>query len=141
MSYTYSESKKVLSEDTPLVVRNDVLRICKEVDAETPEDETTSFITSAHVIVCGTLDGYDIRASLLKQIETYLAAHFAALTYPTKSREALGPMSSTYALKVDLGFKATRYGQMAVSLDPTGMLDNARKKQVTMYSIGSGIET
>lgn len=139
MSYTYSESAKVMNEATPLVTRADLLLICKEIDAETPEAETTDFIKTAHVLLCNILDGWGIAASLMEQIEKYLSAHFATLTYSSVQREALGPMSRSYMLKVDLGFNATRYGQMAIQLDPTGRLENFRKKNVSMRSIGSGI--
>lgn len=139
MGYEYSESKKVLTEASPLVTRAALLLICKEVDEDTPEAETTEFIASAHVIVCNSIDGYGIPLSVVTQIEKYLAAHFAVLTYSTKSRETIGPMSRAFALKVDLGFNATRYGQMAISLDPTGMLENLRKRRVRMMSVGSGI--
>lgn len=141
MQYSFDEAKKVMLEGTPLVTRDEVLIICKEIDEDTPIDETTDFINTAHIVLCNTIDGYGVAPSLTKRIELYLSAHFAALTYSTKNRETLGPMSSSYILKVDLGFAATRYGQMAMALDPTGMLGNPLKKGVTMRSIGSGILT
>lgn len=139
MSYEFAEGKKVLDEETPLVTREDLLLICKEIDEDTPEDETTSFIASAHTVLCNTLDGYGIPESLMTLIEKYLSAHFATITYSAVHRQTMGPLSQAFMLKVDLGLNATRYGQMAISLDPTGMLDNLRKRTVKMRSIGSGI--
>lgn len=139
MDYEYSEASKTLTEDSPLVTRADLLLICKEVDEDTPETETSDFINTAHVFVCNTIDGYGVPASVLKKIEQYLAAHFATLTYSTVQRDSMGPMGRSFALKVDLGFGATRYGQMAVSLDPTGMLENTRKRRVLLRSLGAGI--
>ena len=145
MSYTYSEAAKVLDEDVPLVTVEMLLLICKEIDTDTPDAETESFIADAHTLVCSLLDGWGVVTSLLTLIEKNLAAHFAALTYPSTLRETLGPMSSAYALKVGMGLEATRYGQTAVALDPTGKLkdfsDGKGKKSVVMYSIGSGILT
>lgn len=145
MIYRYSEAAKVLDLETPLVLRAQLLTICKEVDADTPEEETTEFIKSAHVVLCNVLDGYGVPGSTLEQIEKYLAAHFAALTYPSVQREGLGPMSRSFAIKAGDGIAATRYGQMAIGLDPTGMLkkfsDGQGVKTVTVLSVGNGILT
>ncbi len=139
MDYEYVEANKVLTEDSPLVTRAELLLICKEIDEDTPEAETTDFISSAHSIVCNFIDGYSIPASIVKKIEQYLSAHFATLTYSAVQREGMGPMATSYALKVDMGFSATRYGQMAISLDPTGMLENTKKRRVLLRSLGSGL--
>ena len=143
MSYAYDVTKKVLDEQVPLVTRTQVLVICKEIDEDTPEDETELFIGTAHTLMCSLLDGYGIPASLTQKIELYLAAHFANLSYPTKSREGMGPMSRSFALKVETGLEATRYGQTAIALDSTGELkkfsDGKGTKQIVMRSIGSGI--
>lgn len=139
MDYSYNEANRVLSETVPLVTRAEVLLICKEIDEDTPVDETTSFIGTAHAFLYDQLDGYGITLALMKQIELYLSAHFATLTYSTVSRRGMGPMAESFALKVDLGFNATRYGQMAMSIDPTGRLADPRKKQVRMLSLGSGV--
>lgn len=140
MPYVYSETAKTLDLDTPLVDRDDLLLVCKEIDTDTPEDETESFILSAHVLLAAKLDGYGLPDSLLTRIELYLAAHFAVLSYPTVQRETIGPMSTTYVNKIDLGLNNTRYGQTALSMDPTGKLAQSDKRPVKMYSIGSGIE-
>lgn len=139
MPYTYSASARTLDENTPLVDRDDLLLICKEIDTDTPADETTSFISSAHTVVVTRLDGYGLSESLLTKIELYVAAHFAMLSYPAVERETLGPLSKKYVSKVDLGLNNSRYGQMALSMDPTGKLGVADKRAVKMYSIGSGI--
>ena len=143
MSYTYSESAKVLDEDTPLVDRDDLLLVCKEIDEDTPEAETTAFIADAHTLMCALLDGWGVPSSILTLIEKQLAAHFAALTYPSTVREGLGPLSTSYSLKAGMGLEASRYGQTALALDPTGVLkdfsDGNRKRPVIVRSIGSGI--
>ena len=142
-SYTYNEDAKVLIEDEPLVTAEILLLICKEIDEDTPEAEVASFIADGHTLVCSLLDGWGIATTLLTLIEKNLAAHFAALTYPSTLKEGLGPMSASYALKVGLGLEATRFGQTALALDPTGQLkefsDGKGKRPVNMRSIGSGI--
>lgn len=139
MTYTYSETAKVMTEATPLVTRADLLLICKEIDTDTPEAETTEFIETAHVYLCNTVDGYGVPASVVTKIELYLSAHFATLTYSAIQRQTMGPLGQTFVHKVDLGFDHTRYGQMAMAMDPTGVLSNPRKRSVLMRSIGSGI--
>jgi len=143
MGYSYDEANKVLDTDNPLVDREQLLLVCKEIDDGTSEDETDAFIAAAHTTVCEHLDGWGISASVLSLIEKYLAAHYAAMTYPSVQREVLGPMSTTFALKTETGFAASRYGQTAMSLDPTGALkklsDGLGRKDAKFSSVGSGI--
>ena len=139
MPYTYDADARTLDIETPLIDRDDLLLVCKEIDEDTPESETTEFVSSAHIVVTTRLDGYGLPEALLTTIETYIAAHFAVLTYPATERETLGPMSRKYVSKVDLGLNNSRYGQMAIAMDPTGKLAQPDKRAVKMYSIGSGI--
>ena len=141
MPYTFSEAARTLDYDVPLATLDALLAVCKEIDSSTPTDETDSFISSAHVALVTRLDGYGLPEELLTKIEVYLAAHFATLTYREVVRQTMTPFSETFSSKVDLGFNSTRYGQMAVSMDPTGKLAVADKRPVKMYSIGSGIIT
>ena len=144
MPYTYSSAAAVLDIETPLVTRADLLLVCKEIDETTPEDETTAFIADAHTLVATLIDGYGIPTALLTLIEKNLAAHFAAQAYPTIQREGLGPMSRSFAVKAGAkGLEVTRYGQTAVSLDPTGTLarysEGKGQRTPIMRSVGSGI--
>jgi hypothetical protein len=143
MTYEYSDLNKVLDLETPLVTRTSLLLGCKEIDEDTPETETISFINSAHVLVCNTLDGYGISTTLITEIERNLAAHFAVLAYPSVQREQIGPMSNSFFGKLGTGLENTRYGQSAIAMDPTGILkefsDGKRRIRVRMTSLGSGI--
>ena len=143
MNWTYDAATKTMDEDTPLATRDMLLLICKEIDADTPEDETTAYIETAHVLLCSVLDGYGIPTSLMTQIEKYLAAHYAAIAYPVTQREGLGPLTRSYATKIDLRIDNTKYGQQAIALDPTNVLaslnDGKVKKEVVVYSVGNGI--
>lgn len=136
--YAYDPNAKTLDFETPLVVRAEILAICKEIDEDTPLDEIASFITTGHNLLCMKLDGWGVPESVLKEIEKYLAAHFAATTYPPTQREGLGPLTRAYVTKIDLDLRNTRYGQMAIALDPTGELA-IKKGRVVLKSIGSGI--
>ena len=140
MAWTYDPATKTMDEQMPLATRAMMLLICKEIDADTPEAETTAYIETAHVYLCSVLDGYGIPTSLMTQIEKYLAAHYAAIAYPVTKREGLGPLSRSYESKVALRFENTKYGQQALALDPTGRL-GLQKLSVNGYSVGSGIDT
>ena len=142
--FTYSKDKLSLDVNTPLVTRAQLLTICKEIDEDAPEEETTSFITTAHDFLVGVLDGYGIPDTLMSQIALYLSAHFAVLSYPSVSREQLGPMSQSFFGKLGLGLENTKYGQSALSLDPTGVLkdlsDGKRRQIVGLWSLGTGFK-
>ena len=143
MTYEYSDLNKVLDLETPLVTRTSLLLVCKEIDEDTPETETVSFINSAHILVCNTLDGYGISTTLITEIERYLAAHFAVLAYPSVQREQIGPMSNSFFGKLGTGLENTRYGQSAIAMYPTCILkefsDGKPSIRVRMTSLGSGI--
>ena len=120
--YTYLDSKKVLVEGTPLTNRTELLAVCKEVDEETPTEETTLFIAQAHLIVCEHLDGWGLSTARLALLERYLSAHFAAITYTPAVFESVGKVQTSYQAKVALNLDQTRYGQQAKVFDPTGQL-------------------
>ena len=143
MTYTYDATKRTLDIDAPLVDRDQLLQICREIDADTTEEETTAFIQTAHVLLFTLLDGYGIPEPLLSQIEKYLAAHFANLSYPSKQRRSIGPMSESFFGNAQNGLAYTKYGQSAIALDPTGKLkefsDGKGQRTVSVRSVGSGL--
>ncbi len=63
---------------------------------------------------------------MLEKIELYLAAHFVALTEEQGgiTRSKLGDADESFANIYDKGFKATRFGQQALALDTSGILNN-----------------
>lgn len=139
--YTFSESKRKMDLSEPLVSIEELLKICKELeDNDAPKDEIETHIMSAHIYLYHALDGRGIADELMKLIETYIAAHFAVLSYPAIESEALASLRTKYFGKVDLGLNATRYGQMAMQLDPTGLLGTDKKQAVVVKSIGSGVD-
>lgn len=74
-------------------------------------------------------------ATRLELIERWLSAHFYAQRDPRAASEKAGSVAASYQSKVDLGLNNTHYGQMAITLDPTGMLKSASKgKRVARMS-------
>lgn len=76
----------------------------------------------------------------LIQVETYLSAHFAAVTENTLSKssekDACSDSSVSYGFKFGDGIKGTPFGQMANTLSG-GCLAEQDKQPVGLFSIGS----
>lgn len=84
----------------------------------------TPFINAANALVtecCTDLDE-DYTDAHLIVIETWLAAHFYSVRDMRVELEKAGSVSEKFQSKVDLGFKTSHYGQMAMRLDWQGGL-------------------
>ena len=83
-------------------------------------------ITLASDIVDNNLVGEGLSTTLLKEIERYLSAHFVAITEERGGIIAtkMGDSDEEYSDVYGEGFKSTRYGQAAISMDTTGILVN-----------------
>lgn len=88
--------------------------------------DTTPFINTADLIVTEQLASSDLSAARLKLIELYLAAHFVAITEEKGALKStkMGDSEDTFGVNVGFGLKLTRYGQQAISLDPSGVLSS-----------------
>ena len=142
MTYPYVEANANLEIGTPLVTKEQVLLCAGDELDDMTDPEATSFIFTAHVLIVTMLDGYSLPDELLVEIEKYLAAHYGTLAYPSIQRERLAVMATTIVAKIGLGLQNTRYGQAAISLDPTGVLqeisDGKQRILVQMLSVGNG---
>lgn len=87
------------------------------------------FIDAAHELVVeicqnaplvGTQTAYSTER--LKQIETWLAAHFLAVRDPRYISESVGPASASTGQQMGLNLGLTPYGQQAMLLDTKGGL-------------------
>jgi len=80
-----------------------------------------------------------LTAACLVQVETYLAAHFAAVTENTLSlvseKDACTDSSAVYGFKFGKGVEGTPFGQMANTLS-SGCLKEQDKQPVNIFSIG-----
>ncbi len=84
--------------------------------------------------------GEDLSSACLIQVETYLAAHFAAVTENTLSltseKDPCCGGSATYGFQFGLGVMGTPFGQMANTLSG-GCLAEFDKQPVNLFSIGA----
>ena len=88
------------------------------------EQSVAPFIDTATLMVDELLAGRGHSDARLKQIELYLAAHYAllALEGGNVKSEKLGEATTTYAGVFTEGLRLTRYGQQALALDTFGIL-------------------
>jgi hypothetical protein len=114
-------------------------------DLATPTDpEIKAAIDAATCVVdqlAATSCGEDLSEACLIQIETYLAAHFAAVTDNTlslnsESSECCGSTKVVYGFVFGDGIKGTPFGQMANTLSG-GCLAELDKPSVNIFSIGA----
>jgi hypothetical protein len=122
-----------MDSTTPLITDADLRKIC--IELEDYEDVSTDiFISSAHTIVYEELLNAGYGTERLTLIELYLAAHFAALTYPVTASEGIGgKVNESFQYKVGLGLNFTKYGQQALLLSG-GLLAT---KRVSINWLGS----
>jgi hypothetical protein len=102
----------------------------------------TAFITAANVLVNQNLTASGLDDDLLKEIERWLAAHFAAIRVRQLASQDIGEGKDQYQYKLDLGLRVTMYGQQAIMLDPTGILDRLthQRKQLMFETINATLE-
>jgi len=95
----------------------------------------TAFITAANLIVTDKLGPEGLSDDQLKEIERWLAAHFAAIRERQPQQEGIGDAQATYYGGSDLGLDFTPYGQQVKILDPTGILANIGKRKTEITAI------
>lgn len=96
---------------------------------DTPLD-VCSFITTAHTLVDVLLLDKELSDDMLRQVELYLAAHFAALTEERGGliRSSTGEGAETMSDSYEMGLSLTRYGQQAMVIDTSGTLKEANEE-------------
>lgn len=80
-----------------------------------------------------TEHGITVTSDELKDIETYVAAHFYAIKYPKYIEKKVGKSEGTRMGKTGKGLESTLWGQTAITLDPTGLLASSQEKNVGLF--------
>lgn len=98
------------------------------------------FIAAANSLVdeIAVESGHD--EARLTLIETWLAAHFYAMRDPRVTAEGAGPVNASYQSAVATGLKTSHYGQMAMTLDTSGLLaamSESRKRVASVSWLGN----
>ncbi len=114
----------------------DKVRIILDTDLETLHLE--SYIEVANNLMNELFKNTTLSDGLLENIERWLAAHIIATS---KEREAIqqkaGPAEQRFSDIYGKGLDSTSYGQMAIALDPTGILFdiNAQRRPIKIRAI------
>ena len=92
----------------------------------------TNFIDTANLFVDTHLASAGHTDEILAKIELYLAAHYVALTEEQGglTRSKLGDADESFANIYGQGLKATRFGQQALAIDTTGILNSVAATQL-----------
>ena len=104
-------------------------------DSGGTDAEIYAAIDIAHVLIEDRLVGRTgASETLLAKIETLLAAHFLVINVERGgiASEKIGDAVETMTFKAGSGMSATRYGQQAMLLDPTGVLAAIGRKRASM---------
>lgn len=93
------------------------------MDTSLTETQMQPFVDLANSMVNEHLLGEGVATATLGKIELQLSAHYAA-AFKDRIAESqkIGDASIKFIGKFDMGLDLTPYGQMAKSLDPTGIL-------------------
>lgn len=105
----------------------------KEIYKGTTAD-LTPFIDVANRYVTDKLGTKSLGSARLKDIELYMSAHMASLTYDKGGirNERIGEAQRTYALALNKeNLDSTPYGRNAIMLDTSETLLSADKKSAT----------
>jgi hypothetical protein len=82
------------------------------------------FLASGNEFVSLHLASSGLSDVVLSIIETYIVAHLVAITDPRAASEGVGPLSTSFQSRVDLGLYVTHYGQQAILYDTSGTLSS-----------------
>lgn len=98
----------------------------------------TPFITAANALVDEIAEKSGHDADRLQLIETWLAAHFYTVRDPRPTSERASTIEVRYQSAVDLNLNTSHYGQMAMTLDTSGLLRaiSNGKKRVSAVWLG-----
>lgn len=106
-------------------------------DSELSDDVLAAFITSAGSLVNEVLVSY-LPVPLLIEVEKWLTAHMITSTVERMAtREGAGGAEIYYTGKYGQNLTSTPYGQMVLSLDPSGRMAALGGKTVTVIAIRS----
>ena len=102
-----------------------------------------SAIDTADVIVDDRLSGAGLATTTLDQIRLYLSAHICCVHKPRQASRSLGRASESYeGVPGGLFLQSTRYGQMVLMLDTSGILSKLQSgdMEASMSYAGSDTE-
>lgn len=108
-----------------MATRVTAAEVIEILDTSLTGTDVLPFVTSANIFVTASLTGKGLSDDNLKEIERWVCAHMVASTKERQSKkEEAGGAKIEYAGYWGQGLSGTSYGQMAITLDPTGTLSS-----------------
>lgn len=108
------------------------------MDTSLQDSEIEVYIPMSETILNSILSGYTIDDSVMDLLITWVTAHLISISKDRQAQqEKAGTASITYTGKYEMNFTMTSYGQMAITLDPTGELANAHKMKASVTAVKS----
>lgn len=99
------------------------------------ENLVTNFLVAAGNAISGS-DKVVLTESELKEIERWLAAHFAAVADPRLKSQSVDGASESYDLQTDkIGLGITMYGKTAMMLDRSNQLSRIGRRIARVKTI------
>lgn len=122
------------------MARTTTSRVCSVMDTTLTEDEVAPFVETANLMVTAYLASTDQTADALREVETYLAAHFVSLRDRLVKSEAAGGVRFDYQGETGMGLDSSHYGQTAKLLDSSGVLKEIDGKTRITWKHRAGSE-
>ena len=108
------------------------------IDTDVSDANITTYITAAHALMADVFGTGDATATLLIEIEKWLAAHMIAMSQTRQGEmEKVGDAQIKYTGQYGELLKMTSYGQMAMTLDTSGKLAKMGKQVASTYAVTS----
>jgi len=109
-----------------------------DTDVTETQISDSGILDDSYNFVSAKLGEQSIGDDLLASIEKWIAAHMVSVGLDRQlQRGKGGPAETTYTGNYGMNLQMTSYGQMAVSLDPTGILAAAGGKAVYAKAVVS----
>lgn len=121
-----------------MATRATTAEVLEIMDTTLVASDLTPYLTSANVFVTEALASTSLSDDALKEIERWIAAHFAVMTKERQSKEeGAGGAYIKWAGQWGMQLEATTYGQVALNLDPTNTLKNLQnnKRTPSIYAV------
>jgi len=116
--------------------RTTFTRVNQIMDTALEAKEVLPFIDQANRVVTTILGTSALTAKELEDIETWLAAHFIVIGKERQAiEERVDDIWLKYAQEPQEFLRSSKYGQMAMFLDTTGLLQKSSMKQASFKAI------
>lgn len=118
------------------MARTNEAEVLEIMDTNLTEGEIAPHVLAANLFVTARLSGQGLSDTLLREIERWVAAHFACAREKQVKSETVGGASATYQMGAGtVGLATTMYGERALMLDSTGYLAGGGKRRAGIEAL------